>query len=104
MVLIDRMPFSRKCEMEADYIGLLLMAQACFDPGEAKKVWERMSQAQKISPPQFLSTHPNNKTRIKKVEEWLPEAMQKRAESNCEEIMDSFRDGVAILKPLWVSW
>ncbi|CAG8625954.1 11462_t:CDS:10 [Ambispora leptoticha] len=86
------MPFSRKCETEADYIGLLLMAQACFDPTEAKNVWIRMNQVQKIAPPQFLSTHPANKTRIQKIEEWMPEAMQKRASSDCEQSMAGFRD------------
>ncbi|CAG8606409.1 3529_t:CDS:2, partial [Ambispora gerdemannii] len=96
------MPFSRKCETEADYIGLLLMAQACFDPREAKNVWKRMDQAQKIAPPQFLSTHPANKKRIQKIEEWMPEAMQKRAGSDCEQTMEGFRDAFDQMRGQWV--
>ena len=39
-------PASRKQESEADYIGLMMMAKSCYDPGEAVKVWERMEKAQ----------------------------------------------------------
>ncbi|KAI8365374.1 peptidase M48 [Radiomyces spectabilis] len=58
------MPFSRKCETEADAIGLQLMAQACFDPNEAINVWRRMESAGGASVPQFASTHPSHKNRI----------------------------------------
>ncbi|CAG8454885.1 6436_t:CDS:2 [Racocetra fulgida] len=85
------MPFSRKCESEADYIGLLLMAQACYNPEEAIKMWKRMSKAEKVAPPQFLSTHPNHEARIKKINEWMPEALQKRAESDCLHQFEGFR-------------
>ncbi len=97
------MPFSRKCETEADYIGLLLMSQACFDPLEAINVWKRMDRAQKIAPPQFLSTHPANKTRVKNIEKWLPEALQKR--SDCEQQADAFHDAFNnTMGSLWVRW
>lgn len=77
------LPFSRKHESEADYIGLLLMAKACFDPREAPKVWVRMQQANSGSkPPEFLSTHPSTTRRIQELSERLPEAL-KIFSSNC---------------------
>lgn len=69
------LPFSRKHESEADYIGLLLAAQAGYDPREAVRVWERMSQAGGGQPPEFMSTHPSHGTRIKQLESWMPEAL-----------------------------
>src|SRR5438874_9443958 len=69
------LPFSRAHESEADHIGLLLAAQAGYDPHEAIHVWERMEQVSKGQPPEFLSTHPGHGTRIKQLEEWMPEAL-----------------------------
>jgi predicted Zn-dependent protease len=69
------LPFSRKHESEADYIGLLLSAQAGYDPQEAVRVWERMEQAGGSQPPEFMSTHPSHGTRIKQLEGWMPEAL-----------------------------
>ena len=69
------LPFSRTHESEADYIGLLLAAQSGYDPHEAVHVWERMEQASKGQPPEFLSTHPGHGTRIKQLEAWMPEAL-----------------------------
>lgn len=57
-------PFSRKCETEADDIGLQLMALACFDPREAINVWKRMEAVGEVDIPQFASTHPSHKNRI----------------------------------------
>lgn len=70
------LPFSRTHESEADHIGLLLAAQAGYDPHEAVHVWERMEQVSKGQPPEFLSTHPGHGTRIKQLEEWMPEALK----------------------------
>ena len=69
------LPFSRAHESEADHIGLLLAAQAGYDPYEAIHVWERMEQLSKGQSPEFLSTHPGHGTRIKQLEEWMPEAL-----------------------------
>ena len=69
------LPFSRSHESEADYIGLLLAAEAGYDPREAVRLWQRMAQAAKEAPPEFLSTHPSNKTRISNLQKWMPEAM-----------------------------
>lgn len=52
-------PASRKQESEADYIGLMIMAKACYDPNAAVGVWERMEQAEKAQVPEWLSTHPS---------------------------------------------
>ncbi|CAG8625420.1 5094_t:CDS:2 [Funneliformis caledonium] len=98
------LPFSRKCEIEADYIGLLLMSQACYDPREASKIWERMSVAQKGSPPQFLSTHPAHESRIRKIKEWMPEALQKRAASDCVHEYAGFMDTTQHFRKQWVRW
>ena len=69
------LPFSRKHESEADYIGLLFAAQAGYDPQEAVRVWERMQAAGGGQPPVFMSTHPGHGTRIKQLQKWMPEAM-----------------------------
>jgi predicted Zn-dependent protease len=69
------LPFSRKHESEADYIGLLLAAQAGYDPHEAVHVWERMEQVGGQQPAEFMSTHPSHGTRIKQLESWMPEAL-----------------------------
>jgi predicted Zn-dependent protease len=69
------LPFSRKHESEADYIGVLLAADAGYDPREAVRIWERMAVASGGAPPEFLSTHPANETRIADLNGWMPEAM-----------------------------
>jgi predicted Zn-dependent protease len=70
------LPFSRAHESEADYIGLLLAADAGYDPHEAVHVWERMQQSSGGNQPhEFLSTHPGHETRIKRLTEHMPEAL-----------------------------
>jgi len=70
------LPFSRKHESEADYVGLLLAAQAGYDPHEAVHIWERMEAAGGGQPAEFLSTHPSHGTRIKDLEAHMPEAVE----------------------------
>jgi predicted Zn-dependent protease len=68
--------YSRRQESEADHIGLLLMATAGYNPREAIKFWERMSKmAGGGHTPEFLSTHPSHETRIRDLENWLPQAL-----------------------------
>ena len=74
------LPYARKHETEADYVGLMLAAAACFDPRESVPLWERMSAASGgQSQPEFSSTHPNPGTRIQNLESLMPKAMEYRA-------------------------
>lgn len=78
------LPGSRKEEAEADYIGLLMMAESCYDPKAAMGLWARMEeQEQGQTPPQFLSTHPSNHNRLDKIREWLPKAESAQESSDC---------------------
>jgi len=81
------LPFDRRQESEADFIGLRLMAQAGYDPHEAVPFWERMSGCPRSmidklcfrsasAIPEFLSTHPSDVTRINQIEAWVPDAMR----------------------------
>ncbi len=72
------LPFSRKHETEADYMGLIFLARACFDPREAPRLWQRMSQQSRGAPQEFMSTHPSNETRIRQFREWMPMALEIR--------------------------
>lgn len=69
------LPFSRMHESEADQIGLIFMAKAGYNPGEAVAFWQRMEKQSGESPPEFLSTHPSHKTRIKDLKEHMDKAM-----------------------------
>ncbi len=70
------LPFSRKHESEADYIGILLAADAGYDPRESVHLWERMEQMSGgKGPAEFLSTHPGHETRVEQLKKWMPEAM-----------------------------
>jgi predicted Zn-dependent protease len=70
------LPFSRAHESEADYVGILLAADAGYDPRESVGLWERMAQLSGGGgPAEFLSTHPGHDTRIQQLKEWMPEAM-----------------------------
>ncbi|MGE5302779.1 MAG: M48 family metallopeptidase [Alphaproteobacteria bacterium] len=69
------LPYSRVQESEADHLGLIFMAIAGYDPREALTFWERMAKSKDgKAPPEFLSTHPSDETRIRQIRELLPEA------------------------------
>lgn len=69
--------FSRLHESEADRMGLIFMAMAGYDPREAPRFWERMSEAADgQKPPEFLSTHPSDERRAADLEAFMPEALK----------------------------
>lgn len=88
--LVFDLPNSREMETEADYIGMQLMAKACFDPHEMPRTFTRMKAEQKKrgvskgSP--YLSTHPADDDRIAKQEEWMDAALQTRSQTGCPDL------------------
>jgi predicted Zn-dependent protease len=72
------LPFSRLHETEADRLGTIFMAMAGYNPNEAVGFWQRMAavKGDKAAPPEFLSTHPADDTRIRNLQEMIPEAME----------------------------
>lgn len=72
------LPYSRLAESEADEIGLYFAARAGYDPRVSVDFWQRMSAASEgqARPPEFLSTHPADDTRIERLREIMPEALE----------------------------
>jgi predicted Zn-dependent protease len=76
------LPYSRKHESEADQQGLYLAAKAGYDPEAAIAVWERMAKlSEGQRPPEFLSTHPDPRNRIKNMQKWMAKAKEYYAQS-----------------------
>lgn len=69
------LPFSRKEESEADKYGLYFSAMGGYNPQEAIPFWQRMAASGGAKPPEFLSSHPSDATRIAKIESYMPQAM-----------------------------
>jgi predicted Zn-dependent protease len=72
------LPYSRGHESEADHLGLLFMARAGYDPTRAPVFWQRFSTIGGSRPPEFLSTHPADATRVKQLQAWMGEAQAQR--------------------------
>jgi predicted Zn-dependent protease len=70
------LPFSRTHESEADRLGLVFMAMAGYNPNASVDFWTRMAAQGGGKPPEFLSTHPSDQTRIADIKKHLPEALQ----------------------------
>lgn len=68
--------FSRSQETEADKLGLVFMAMAGYNPEESVNFWERMSSTGGSKPPELLSTHPSDETRINDLKAYMPEALK----------------------------
>lgn len=67
--------YGRNQESEADHLGLIFMAMAGYNPDGAVEFWQRMdARESQASPPEFLSTHPSNGSRIARIQQELPEA------------------------------
>ena len=76
------LPNSRMQESEADKLGLIFAAMAGYDPEEAIPFWQRMAAGNKNNVPEFLSTHPSDETRIKKLSALIPEIKEKYYHKN----------------------
>ena len=76
------LPWSRQQETEADQFGLIFAAMAGYNPQEAIPFWQRMANAGGAKPPEFLSTHPSDETRMRKLKQFMPEAMKYYTKSN----------------------
>jgi metalloendopeptidase OMA1, mitochondrial len=70
------LPYSRTQEAEADHIGLIYMAEAGYDPRAAIDLWENFEALGGQRPPEFLSTHPEPGSRIERLQELMPEALE----------------------------
>jgi predicted Zn-dependent protease len=71
------LPYGRNHETQADEVGLMLAAAACYDPHAAIPLWQRMSELNDGQrPPEFASTHPDPANRIQHLQELMPQAMQ----------------------------
>lgn len=66
------LPFSRKQELEADYIGIVLATIAGYDADAAVTLWQKMEAASSGATPEFMSTHPSSTSRIKQLQKNIP--------------------------------
>ena len=81
---VGMLAYSRTHETEADKLGMVFMIMAGYKPEEAINVWIRMSQRADASnaPPEFMSTHPSNETRIQNLRAYLPKAIEQAKKYN----------------------
>lgn len=73
---IGVLAYSRRQESEADEMGLYFIAMAGYNPNAAVEFWQRMAAKNGNKPPEFLSTHPSDQTRINDLKKLVPKAMQ----------------------------
>lgn len=105
-LLIDfalKLPASRNMELEADYAGLLIMSQSCYNPNKSWMLWERMNQFEKKQMGQqqsleFLSTHPSSEKREKKFKEWLPKAQELYEHNDCSRLKSMSKDMMSYIR------
>jgi predicted Zn-dependent protease len=69
------LPNSRENEQEADIIGVELAARAGYDPRASLTLWQKMAQASSGGPPEWLSTHPSNETRMRELQAYVTKVM-----------------------------
>jgi len=83
---VGMLAYSRTHETEADKLGMVFMIMAGYDPEEAIQLWKRMKENSKgEAPPEFLSTHPSNDTRIEDLKKYLPVARMHAREYGIEQ-------------------
>jgi predicted Zn-dependent protease len=83
---VGMLAYSRTHETEADKLGMVFMIMAGYDPEEAIQLWKRMKENSKgEAPPEFLSTHPSNDTRIEDLKKYLPVARMNAREYGIEQ-------------------
>jgi predicted Zn-dependent protease len=71
------LPYARRQETQADELGLMLAAAACYNPREAIPLWQRMEQASGgQGQPEFASTHPDPGTRMQNLQALMPKALE----------------------------
>jgi predicted Zn-dependent protease len=105
------LPMSRDQETEADYIGLMLMAEACYDPRAGLEVWPRLDRAEQgmidkmgvpgMRVPEWASTHPASLNRLERLREWMPRAEEKRWQSDCRGTVSFADQFVEALRGGW---
>ncbi|MEQ8408321.1 MAG: M48 family metallopeptidase [Gammaproteobacteria bacterium] len=78
------LPFNRTQESEADVVGLMLMAEAGFDPQQSITLWENMNAVGGQRPPEFLSTHPAPETRMSRLNEMMSAAQTLRRQAQSQ--------------------
>jgi Zn-dependent protease with chaperone function len=104
--VLTTLPQSRCCEAEADHVGLLITAAACFDPRLGPKLWKEwnsrlVSRAGVdedlvvLSPPEYLSTHPANERRVKDLIAIVPEALKLRNQA-CVDVTQALKNAAII--------
>ncbi|MCC6369944.1 MAG: M48 family metallopeptidase [Bacteroidia bacterium] len=71
---LGMLKYSRKHETEADEMGLIFAAMAGYDPEAAVAFWQRMASSGGQKPPEILSTHPSDETRINNLKAFMPQA------------------------------
>ncbi|MFK5958287.1 MAG: M48 family metallopeptidase [Lutibacter sp.] len=82
---VGMLAYSRTHETEADKLGMVFMIMAGYKPEEAINVWIRMSKrSEGKAPPEFLSTHPSNESRIKNLRAYLPIAVEQAKKYNTQ--------------------
>jgi Zn-dependent protease with chaperone function len=83
MSMLFKYPHSRKVELEADEVGLMIAAKACFDPKAGPRIWDRFQQFSEDEIPEYLSTHPGHGRRSAYLTALLPNAYAISYSSNC---------------------
>ena len=91
-IIFRELPNSRQQEIEADQIGLLLSAQACFDPRAAPRFFRKLQNDHEGGNVEFLSTHPSHHRRIGRLEELMPGALQTFQQDRCAPLRQAMKE------------